>query len=84
MTLNISPAQYKTLTAIRETLLLFSDLKEDAEMVIKKGVATTLMVAFEVEGGVYQYEVNKSGAIIKMAKVARLGGLCLREFNLSK
>jgi hypothetical protein len=82
-TLYISGSQIKTLQAIRETLSVFSDWEEDATMVIKRGKPTTLMVAFKTDKGVFQYQINKTGAIIQMSKVTKLSGLCLESFDLS-
>lgn len=81
-TLYVTNSQLKTLQSIRETLSIFSNWKEDAKMIIKRGKPTTLMVAFETDKGTFQYQINKTGAIIKMSKVTELSGLCLSSFNL--
>ena len=81
-TLEITSSQEKTLQSIRETISIFSDWKEDAKMIIKRGKPTTLMVAFETDNGIYQYQINKTGGVIRMDKTSGLGGLHLSSFNL--
>lgn len=81
MTTLINTAQEKTLSAIRESLLVFSDIKEDSENIIKRGRPTSLKVSFETELGIFQYQINSSGSIIKMDEVSK-NGIHLRSFTL--
>ena len=82
-TLNITAAQMKTLNAIRETICIFSDTKEDAEMIIKRKSRTTLKVCFEInDERFFQYKISSSGAIVEMAEVEGFKGGYIEEFEL--
>ena len=68
----VTASQKKTISVLRNTIEIFSNAKEKHENIIKKGVPTSVLVSFETdENGIYQYQITKAGAIVKMTKVLK-------------